>query len=153
VRPDWRALAARGDHAAAVSAFERADSGALDALDLGGLRTLADSARYAGRPELAERALAATRLRAAGTPAAHQAAFLLGRVAADLRGDDVRAARWFATYLEESPEGPLAEEALGRRVDSLSRAGLKPEAEAAAREYLRLHPDGVFGALARHVLE
>lgn len=151
---DWRTLFSQGDYAGALNAFEQTrQSPDLRELDVEGLRILSDAARYAGRPEIAERALVMIRKRGGGTEAAEQAAFLLGRLYADLRHDDAQAAVWFGVYLKESPSGPLAEEALGRRVDSLAKAGLQADAAAAAREYLERYPAGVFAALARSLAQ
>jgi hypothetical protein len=62
------------------------------------------------------------------------------------------AQRWFETYLTEDPDGPLAEEALGRLIDARKEAGARSGARDAATLYLSRHPDGVFADLARATL-
>ncbi|MFO0650269.1 MAG: FecR domain-containing protein [Polyangiales bacterium] len=62
------------------------------------------------------------------------------------------AARWFELYLRESPDGSLAREALGRRVQSLHLAGDDAGAREAAERYLARDPDGPFSPFARGIL-
>lgn len=109
------------------------------------LAALADAARYARRPELARRALLAERRRFAGTVGAHDAAFLLGRLAEDATGDHRQALRWFDRYLDEAGAARAATytgEALGRRMLALERLGRAAEARAAAMAYLQSFPGG-----------
>src|SRR6185503_7147028 len=74
------------------------------------LLLLGDTARLSGHQDQARQAYQTLRRRFAGSPAAAQAAFHLGR----LTGGD----RWFETYLAEQPGGPLAEAALGRLLEA-----------------------------------
>src|SRR5690606_15871064 len=71
-------------------------------------------ARDHGRPELARDALLALRKKH-GTHG--ETAYLLGKVHADQLNSPAEAIRWFDTYLSESPQGALAEQALGRLVE------------------------------------
>ena len=80
---------------------------------------------------------------------ARLALFLLGRVAWDLEGDPKGAEKWFRAYLHVDPRGELAEEALGRLVEVLSRSGKGRPARQAAKQYLRRFPDGGYAPLAR----
>jgi hypothetical protein len=59
------------------------------------------------------------------------------------------AARWFATYSREQRDGPLAREALGRRMEALARAGDRSAAAHVAEQYLREYPSGPHAPLAK----
>jgi len=117
----WIALAEAGAHTAALAAAERHGFTALlKILDVEGLDLLARCARLAGHAPHARDALQALRRRFPGDPRARTAAFLLGRIALDLARDPASAGEWFATYLSEAPDGPLAGDAR-RRLDELGR--------------------------------
>jgi hypothetical protein len=149
----WPARVAAGEYKAVL---EEADARGLDAVmkqaPLGDLVALADAARYAGRSDVARRALLAERERFASTPEARAAAFLLGRAADDGGSGPSAALRWYDQYLAEAPDGAFAIEARGRRLLALRRAG-DPSAAAAAAEYLRRHPNGPHAAAAREIAE
>jgi transmembrane sensor len=148
----WKDLCDRGDFTGAVNAAEAEGLPALLAtLDMNGLWQLADAARYAKRADVTSRALVAFRSRFAPSQKTRVAAFLLGRASVELAHDPAGAQRWFETYLAEDPDGPLAEEALGRLIDAGSRAGNGDRARAAAAQYLARYPGGVFAELARSV--
>lgn len=154
VVPDWRELAARADYAAAWAAVEERGFDTLRTrASAADLMTLADLARFARQPEKAASALTQIRERFAGTMEAGHAAFLLGRVASDQLGAPERAAPWFATYLNERPDGDFAPEAMGRLLDCQERAGNSSAARDTAARYLELYPDGAYAAMARHLLE
>jgi len=151
--PAWQRLLRQGRHADAVRAAERVGIARLAAtLPAGPLWRLATAGRIARRGATAQSLLEAYRRRFSHSTNAHTAAFLLGRVAMELRGQPARAARWFRRYLRDAPTGPLAEEALGRYVDACRRAGQRTAARAAARRYLARYPQGTFRRLARSVL-
>ena len=144
----WSELAAKGDYASIVRAAE--DRG-IDQVIAGAsadeLRALADAARFSGRAALAQRALLAIRSRFAGSKAATGAAFVLGRM---VDGSDPRAAvTWYDRYLAEG--GPMAAEALGRRMLALHRSGDNGASRRAASEYLRRFPDGPYASQAREL--
>lgn len=142
--PRWRELARGGEHASAVQAAERSGLANLLARASGAdLLLLADSAIYSGHAGLARRAFQTVRERYAKTTAAAQAAFGLGRLSPGRAG-----VRWFGTYLEESPSGPLAREALGRILEVEAASGDIPRAKAVARRYLTRFPGGPHEALA-----
>lgn len=149
----WPARVAAGEYKAVL---DEADARGLDVVvkqaPLSDLVALADAARYAGRSDVARRALLAERERFASTPEARAAAFLLGRAADDGGAGPSAALRWYDQYLAEAPEGAFAVEARGRRLLALRRAG-DPSAAAAAAEYLRRHPDGPHAATAREIAE
>lgn len=152
--PDWRALARRGDYAAAYGVARDAGFAAECArADAEDLALLAEAARYAGQRGDEAEALLLLRRRFAGTPRAALAAFGLGRLEFDERHAHARAARWFDTYLKEQPEGALAREARGRLLEATLAAGERATARTLAGEYLREHPQGPHGALARRLLE
>jgi TolA-binding protein len=149
--PDsWQALArASKFHEAFEVARERGFDAEVDRADVQDLLLLGDAARLSGNPAYALRAYQRARSRAPGTAWAANAAFAMGRVYFDQTGDFAEAARWFATYSSEQGGGPLAREALGRRMEALARAGDRAGASRAAEQYLRQYPKGPHAPLAR----
>ena len=119
---------------------------------LGELAALADAGRYAKRSDVARRALLAERTRFPSSPEAHTAAFLLGRLSEDSSALLDAAVEWYDTYLRESPNGPLASEALGRKMMALKRMSQTDRASAAAEEYLRRFSHGPYAAPARELV-
>jgi transmembrane sensor len=151
--PTWQNLSRQGRFAdayslIAIDGFESAVSRATVAE----LSLLGDTARFAGKPADALSAYQALRSRAAGTNSARQAAFSIARVHFDQRASYAEAARWFRTYLAEQPGGPLAREAEGRLMESLSRAGDGNGARKAAQQYLAKYPRGPHERVARQLL-
>jgi hypothetical protein len=150
----WKALCLARDYGGAVSAAEEQGiDGLVATLEREDLWRLGNAARYARRPAISEKIYLAVRSRFAGSGRAATAAFMLGRIQLDERGDPDGARGWFERYLEEAPSGPLAEEALGRLIDACDKAGHGEEAAARAREYLSRHQDGPFAKLAESVLQ
>lgn len=146
---DWPALLGRADFDGIVRqasdfGIERCFSGCAPA----DLRMLADSARYLGRFELAERSLLALRRRSPGDAA--NAAFLLGRL--EESRDPREAMAWYEKNLEEAPGGAYAAEALGGKMRLLLQEGGPRAAAAAAERYLSRFPKGVHAAKARDVI-
>lgn len=146
----WRTWAHRGDLRRAFAAAdalgfatECANASASELLLLG------DAARLSERPDRAIEALTALRRRYPRDPLRAAAAFALGKVAFDQRQAFREASQWFSTCLVEQPDGPLAREAAGRRIESLRNADDMQAAKAAAREYLLRYPDGPHVGLAR----
>jgi transmembrane sensor len=151
--PSWQELSRQGRFADAYAAltvdgFENAVSKAT----VTELSLLGDTARFAGKPADALTAYQALRSRASGSAAAKQAAFSIGRVHFDQRSAYAEAARWFRTYLAEQPGGPLAREAEGRLMESLSRSGDRSGARRVAESYLDKHPGGPHERVARQLL-
>lgn len=147
--PSWSQRVAAGEFALVLA---EADARGLDAVlagaPLADLAALADAARYGGRSDLARRALGAERERFAGSREAASAAFLLGRIAEDAQGSPAAAVVLYERYLDESPAGPFAPEALGRKMVALRRLARLEAARAAAVEYLRRYPAGAYATTA-----
>ena len=142
----WSTLARQGHfrrayETAAASGFEaECERCAADELLL-----LGDTARLSGHADHARHAYLTLRRRFAGSTAAAQAAFHLGRLAG---GGD----RWFETYLAEQPGGPLAEAALGRLLEAAVQRGDVARARVLAKTYLERHPAGAHADQAREIL-
>jgi transmembrane sensor len=148
----WRTQAEAGHYRDALAEAERRgfesicrEAGVADLL------TLAEAARYAGRPERAEQSLKAVRARFGGSDDAAMAGFLLGRIAAENRRDHGSAARWFRAYLRERPSGRLNREAEGCLLESLAFMD-RNTAREAARVYLQHYPTGPHADFARNLL-
>jgi tetratricopeptide (TPR) repeat protein len=148
----WRQMAARGDYSAVV---EQAENDGLDSVlsthDVSDLGVLADAARYTGRPDIAEQALMKIRERFPGSSRSVSAAFVLGRMRDDAH-QSAAALSWYETYLREAPAGPLAAEALGRKMMAVNALGQYDAAVEAAREYLRRFPTGAYSRHARQLV-
>ena len=121
-------------------------------LDDAQLWRLADAARFTGRGKLARETLLSIRKRFRDSWRARVAAFLLGRIAIEMLNDPREAAGWFNIYLRENPNGPLAEESLGRRITACRESGMKAESCRVAAKYLGRFPQGSFAEYARSVL-
>jgi hypothetical protein len=146
--PTVHELVGAGKYAEALAAAERAGFGQeIERASSQDLAALADAARYAARPALAQKALLAQRRRFG---VRGSSAFVLGKIAADQQGATGDAIRWFETYLSEEPNGALAEQALGRILE-LSK-GNRDAAQKVAARYLARYPSGVHAPLARSLL-
>ena len=146
----WRELLAAGRLAEGLRAaehegFDRVCHGASERE----LLALADAARLSQRTAHAIAALGALRQRFPRSPDAATAAFALGRIAFEKRGAYPEAERWFATYLDEQPDGPLMGDAAGRVMEAAERAGNRAQARAHAERYLRRFPEGPYAAKAK----
>ncbi len=149
--PDWRLLAEGASYREALAAAEaQGFDGLCDTLPAKDLLRLADVARFARRPERAAAALDAVRKRFPDSDGAAMAAFERGRMAFG-RGAHGDAARWFAVYLRERPDGAIAREATGRLMESQHEAGRTGDARESAGRYLARWPDGPDGDLARRL--
>ncbi|MBX7080822.1 MAG: FecR family protein [Nannocystaceae bacterium] len=150
---DWRTLAERASYREALAAAEAQGWQSLcEGLPSRELLRLADVARFARRPERAIEALDAVRERFAGSDAAAMAAFERGRIAFARGTAWSDAARWFARYLDERPQGSIAREATGRLMESQQRAGQAEAASATAVRYRARWPDGPDRDLADRIL-
>jgi hypothetical protein len=146
----WQALARASKFREAFDvARDRGFDAEIDRADVQDVLLLGDAARLSGNSAYALRAYQRTRSRAPGTAWAANAAFAMGRVYFDQLDDFGEAARWFATYTSEQGGGPLAREALGRRMEALARAGDRAGAARVAEQYLRQYPKGPHAPLAR----
>jgi hypothetical protein len=148
----WSTKVAAGESQAVVADAERMGLEAtLAGADSQSLAALADAARYAGRPDLADKALVEERRRFPGGARAQAAAFLLGR-AADDRGDLQGGLAWYRRYLTEAPGGPYAAEVLGREMLAVEKLRGRGAAVSLAEEYLRRFPNGTYLLRARSLL-
>ena len=151
--PKWKRLLAAGRTADAIAEAARVGFKTLTrTLPAADLWLLATTCRHARKGRCALQALKAIIHRFPTTRRARIAVFLVGRVLADLQGNHRAAATWFDRYLKRTPQGALAEEALGRYLGACRRAGRKQQARAAARRYLRLYPTGTFRVVAKKLL-
>ncbi len=149
---EWRALAERGAHAAALHAAEVAGFARLcRELDARGLLTLGDVGRYAGAPARAQEAFEALVARFRRDQLAADAMFSLGRLAFEA-GEAARAAHWFESYTALWPEAALAEQAAGRLLELRAGGSDTGAARRAASVYLGRHPNGPRASLARRTL-
>ncbi len=140
---DWRTLAARGEFEAAFAALVAGGSGQTVQDDPEDLLLAADAARLSGHPEAALPYLDRVLNDHSQDPRAPVAAFTKGRVLLELaRFGDAASAFTLARGL--ALDGALAEDALAREVEALSRAGLTARAHKAAAEYVRRYPTGAW---------
>ncbi len=148
--PTWREVLALGRYAEALRLAESVGlSSVCSSADAGTLMELADAARFAGRADRANVILLEVRRRFPGDSRAATAAFNLGRIAFDDDAAFADAARWFDGYLTQLPDGPLAREASGRRMEALEKSGDHAGAVRAAKAYLAAFPSGPHAQLAR----
>lgn len=146
--PSWRELAAAGKYKDAFAATERVGFvQEIERASSADLSTLADVARFAGRPALAREALLAQRRRFG---ARGRSAFLIGKTAADQQGNAAEGVRWFEIYLSEEPGGALVEQALGRIMELTKKDS--SAARSAADRYIARYPKGSYAGLARSIL-
>jgi transmembrane sensor len=151
---DWQTLANESQYADAWAALESSKGGVhgeAERVDALVLLDLADVARFTDHRGDAKRVLERLRDRFAGSVQAGDAAFELGRIAAD-GGDDDRAATWFETYLDERPNGSLVNDALVRLMNAYDSLDQIDEARSAATRYLARQPDGTHSSKARKIL-
>jgi TolA-binding protein len=147
----WAKLVAQGKFRAVIEdAKRRGIEQTLVAASIEDLSALADAARYESSRDLARRALLAERQRFPRSSAAREAAFLLGRLAEE-RGEG--ALEWYDRYLAESPRGPYAAQALGRRMMIYYRERGQADAAPLAREYLQRFPKGAYVSAARKIVD
>jgi transmembrane sensor len=146
--PSWRELASAGKYKDAFAATERVGFiQEIERASSADLATLADIARFAGRPALAREALLAQRRRFG---ARGRSAFLIGKTAADQQGNSAEGVRWFEIYLSEEPGGALAEQALGRIMELTKKDSAT--GRSAAERYIARYPSGSYAGLARSIL-
>jgi ferric-dicitrate binding protein FerR (iron transport regulator) len=151
-KPSWTQRVAAGDFRGVLAeAEQRGLDATLAQSALPDLVALADAARYAGRVDVAHRALVAQRERFAGSTSARTAAFLLGRLADTREAQPAGAIGWYDRYLAEAPSGEFASEALGRKLVAQQRVSGAASARATAQEYLRRFPQGPYAAKAREL--
>jgi hypothetical protein len=113
---------------------------------------LIDAARSAGETDLSVSLLTTFRERFSESKQAGIAAFLLGKILYDEKQQKAEASVWFERYLRESPDGLLAEEALGRLVTANRDMGRKETAKRYATEYLKKYPSGSFATISQRAV-
>lgn len=138
-RPSWRSLTQSGDYDAAFESLRRAAEVQNDPAEL---MDAADAARLSGHADAAvsylERVVTVHRK----SPVAPLAAFTLGRVYLDRLGQPHKAAEAFELARKLAPAGSLAQDALAREVEALSKGGNAQKANVRASEYVRAYPNG-----------
>jgi transmembrane sensor len=143
----WRELAEQGEYAKSYELLGRSEP--RD--DPEELLLAADVARLSGHPGQAVAPLRRLVARHRGNPRAPLAAFTLGRVLLDELGRPREAAEAFAMVGTLDRSSQLAEDALAREVEALSRAGDSSAAHRRAEQYVRLYPAGrKIKAVRRH---
>jgi ferric-dicitrate binding protein FerR (iron transport regulator)/TolA-binding protein len=148
VTRSWSAELADGDFDGILAEAERDLGRALAQRNTDDLAALADAARYRRQDDVARRALRAQRRRFPGSPRAADAAFFLGRL--DENGGGLPGAlRWYDRYLDESPDGAYAAEALGRKMIAVREVSGPAAARDVADEYVRRFPRGSYAGAAR----
>jgi transmembrane sensor len=137
--PSWRSLSQSGQYEAAFESLRRGEAVEDDAA---ALMDAADAARLSEHPANAVQYLERVVSRHAQSPVAPLAAFTLGRVYLDKLGQPERAAQAFETARLLAPAGSLAQDALAREVEALSKGGNAQKASIRAQEYLERYPNG-----------
>jgi transmembrane sensor len=147
--PEWRRLAELGDYARAFEALQASPEPPRD--ETQELLLAADVARLSHHPTEALAPLRRVVERHSEDPRAALAAFTLGRVLLDELGRPRESAGAFARARTLAPEGPLAEDALAREVEAMSRAGEVARARSLALAYEATYPGGArLRAVRRH---
>jgi hypothetical protein len=144
----WAADLSAGDFDAIIAEAERDLGRALTARGTDELAALADAARYRHHDDIARRALYAQRRRFPGSARAADAAFFLGRLEEN-GGGPGRALRWYDRYLDESPDGSYAAEALGRKMIAVREVSGPAAARDVAEEYVQRFPRGSYAGAAQ----
>lgn len=144
--PTWRTLAQSGDFDAAWLAMKTAPAPRDEPAEL---LLAADVARLSKHPDQALAPLRRVLEAHAKDPRAPLAAFTLGRVSLDDLGRPKEAAAAFERARLLAPEAPLAEDALAREVEALSRAQ-SPEAKARAELFVQRYPSSPRLRAVRH---
>jgi transmembrane sensor len=147
--PSWRDLAHRGEYGKSFELLQRQGRTAVRD-NVGELLLAADVARLSGHPSAAEPALRTVLRRHARDSRAPLAAFTLGRVLLDELERPVEAAETFALARKLAPDGPLAQDAQAREVESWARAGQANRAKSLAETYLKAYPKSPRAKAVRH---
>jgi len=137
--PSWRSLTQSGDYDAAFESLQKAPVVQNDPAEL---MDAADAARLSGHPSEAVSYLKRVVDGHRKSPVAPLAAFTLGREYLDRLGQPHRAAEAFELARKLDPVGSLAQDALAREVEALSKGGNAEKAYVRAREYLQAYPNG-----------
>lgn len=141
----WKRLAAIGDYQAAW--LELQSTPPKD--EAAELLLAADVARLSGHPDAAIAPLERVTQKHRSDARAALAAFTLGRVLLDDLGRPRDAMSAFHTAETLAPTGPLAEDALARRVEAASKAQ-HPSAHELAVTFLERYPTSVRARAVKH---
>jgi transmembrane sensor len=137
--PSWRSLSQSGDYEAAYASLSRGEHVEDEPQTL---MDAADAARLSDHPQSAVQYLERVVQGHGRSPVAPLAAFTLGRVYLDKLGQPDRAAQAFERARALAPTGSLAQDALAREVEALSKGGNANKAYLRAQEYLERYPNG-----------
>jgi transmembrane sensor len=140
VSNEWKLLAEDGDYDGAYNALHGASAEPVRD-DAAELFLAADVARLSHHPADAVAPLRTLITRHGDDARAPLAAFTLGNVLLEL-GSPREAAAAFVEAQRLDPQGPMAEDALAREVEALSRAGDVHSARVRAEAYVERYPDG-----------
>jgi transmembrane sensor len=139
-RSGWRSLSQSGQYEAAFESLSRSGGAVED--EPAALMDAADAARLSGHAETAVRYLTRVARSHRKSKVSPLAAFTLGRVYLEDLGQPDRAAEAFALAQELAPAGSMAQDALAREVEALSKAGNAQQAYIRAQKYLSRYPNG-----------
>jgi hypothetical protein len=145
----WALALSGGDFDSILEEAERDIGHTLATRSPEDLAALSDAARYRHHDDVARRALLAQRRRFPGTPRAADAAFQLGRLDEKNGRGTAPALAWYERYLDESPKGTYAAEALGRKMIAVEELHGAGAARAVAEQYIRRFPRGAYAGAAR----
>ncbi len=147
----WARLVAQGKFQTVIDeARRRGIDQLLTSGSLAELSALADAARYARNTQLARQVLLSERKRFPRSAAARDSAFFLGGIETE---GSAAALAWYERYLAESPRGPYAPQALGRRMMILYRQRGREASVPLAEQYLARFPKGPYASAARKMLD
>jgi TolA-binding protein len=147
----WAARLAAGDFEGIVRQAQRSGIDAcLSDASSGELAALADAARYSRHDDIARKALLALQRRFPQSAPARDAGFLLGRLE-ETQGATAKAVSFYDEYLQRSPNGTYASEALGRKMTLTQLLSGDAVARRMAAEYLDRFPGGTYAARARSI--
>lgn len=155
VDPSWISFFDDADYAGAWQLLSERPSGIIGEAKQADQKTLldlADVARFTKHRDDARAILELLRERFPGSDEAGEAAFTLGRLAAD-SGSQAKAASYFELYLTERPNGPLVGDALGRLMDCYTALDQSADAQSTAESYLARFPNGPHAGKARTILD
>jgi hypothetical protein len=148
----WRRQVAAGDFRGVLAeARRRGIDSVIEFGSLDEVAALADAARYARQQGEAHHALESLVARFSRTHEGRNAVFFLGGLADD-QADSTGALSWYERYLNESPRGTYAEQALGRKM-VLQDALKQSEARRTAELYLERYPNGPYAGSARKIMK
>jgi TolA-binding protein len=149
----WAARLAAGDFEGIVRQAQRSGiETCLADASSGELAALADAARYSRHDDIARKALMAVQRRFPQSTPARDATFLLGRLE-ETQGATAKAVSFYDEYLQRSPNGTYASEALGREMTLTELLSGDSVARKMAAEYIDRFPGGTYASRARSIAQ